>query len=207
MKLLAFIFGSWVFVPYSIFIRFLLKVKGVKVGRKFLIQGTPKLTIRGRASNIIIGDNVTFTGDIDLRNRENGKIIIGNKCRIDHGVRLVAAREATLTIGEETEIGLYSVLNCGADVMIGRQCMISGFVFIQSSNHGTKRGQPIKEQPHIFKPIQIGDDVWLASHSTVLAGATIGSGTIVGAKSVVTKNIPPNSIAVGIPAQITGERN
>lgn len=206
MRLLAFFFGNWVFGPYSWLVRFVLRCRGVKVGKGFRMMGVPRFWIRGSAANIVIGDNVTFTGDVDIRNRENGRILIGNGCRIDHGVRLLAARDGTLRIGDETEIGLYSVFNCGSDVTIGEKCMIAGFVHIQSSNHGMKRGEFIKKQPHVFKPIRIGNDVWLASHVNVLAGVTIGDGAVIGAKAVVTKDVPPYSIAVGIPAQVVGER-
>lgn len=206
MKLLTFLLGDWVYIPYSLMIRIALILKGIKVGRNFSIRGVPRLQVRGKPSNIIIGDNVTFTGDIDVRNRENGKIVIGDGCRIDHGVRLVAARNAVLRIANETEIGLYSVFNCGADVSIGRKCMISGFVYVQSSNHGMERGKFIKDQPHIFEPIKIGDDVLLASHVSVLAGVVIGDGAVVGAKSVVTKDVEDNSIVAGVPAQLKGYR-
>lgn len=206
MRLLAFFLGEWVYVPYSWAVKLALRARGVRVGRRFLMQGVPRLRLRGKASNLVIGDGVTFTGDVDLRNREDGRIVIGDRCRIDHGVRLVAARGATLSLGEETEVGLYSVFNCGADVTIGRGCMVSGFVYIQSSNHGMRKGEFIKRQPHVFEPVRIGDDVLLASHATVLAGVTIGDGAVVAAKAVVTKDVPAGHIVAGIPAHSMGER-
>lgn len=206
MKLLAFVFGEWVYRPYSLGIRLVLRWRGVRVGRNFLVQGIPRFLIRGKAENISIGDNVTFLGDVDIRNREDGAIQIGDGCRIDHGVRLVAARKAVLRLGEKTEIGAYSLFNCGASVTLGRKCMVSGFVHFQSSNHGTRRGIDIKDQPHTYAPIDVGDDVWVGANVTVLPGVSIGNGAILGAKAVVTENVASNTIVVGIPAKPRGER-
>jgi acetyltransferase-like isoleucine patch superfamily enzyme len=207
VRLLAFFLGDWVYGPYSRLVAWRLRRRGVRVGARLRVEGALRLKIRGRPENIRIGDDVMFLGDADLRNRENGRILIGDRCRIDHGVRLVAAREATFSLGEESEIGLYSVVNCGADVTVGRWCMISGFAYLQSSNHGLRRDQLIKRQDHVRAPIRIGDDVLLTSHVTVLPGVTIGDGVVVGAKAVVTEDVPPYTVVVGVPAKPKGERS
>ena len=84
--------------------------------------------------------------------------------------------------------------------------MIAGFCYVQSSNHGTARDQTIKSQRHTYGEIIIGDDCWLASHVTVVAGVRIGNGSIVGANAVVTKDLVDYSINVGIPAKKIGSR-
>lgn len=206
MKLLAFFIGEWIYGPYSALIALSLRLRGARVGRGLLMMGVPRIRLRGKASNLVIGDNVTFTGDVDIRNRENGRIVIGDGARIDHGVRIVAARDGGLILGEKSEIGLYSVINCGALVTIGRKCMISGFVYIQASNHGMKRDEFIQDQPSVLEPITIGDDVLVASHASVLAGVTVGTGAVVAAKSVVTKDVAPYAIVAGVPAAVKGER-
>ena len=97
-------------------------------------------------------------------------------------------------------------MNCGTDVAIGKKCLVSGFVYIQSSNHGTKKDQFIKEQAHTYAPIIIGDDVWLGSHVSVLAGVSIGSGAVVGSKSVVTGSVSPYEVVAGVPAALIKKR-
>ena len=199
--------GEWVYRPYSILIKMILRRKGIHVGSNFYVQGIPKLKIRGEANNIVIGNNVSINGDIDIRNRENGKIIIKDNVAIDHGCRLVVANDATLCIGDNARIGLYTVFNCGEDVFIDNKCLISGFCYIQSSNHGIKKGAYIQDQNHTYGKITIGPDTWLASHVTVLPGVNIKEGAVVGAKAVVTKDIPSFDICAGIPASKVGKRS
>jgi len=181
-------------------------MRGVRVGKGLYIRHVPELIVDGKAQNIIIGDNVKIMGDVQLKVRENGKIVIGNRCKLDKDTRFVAANDAVLTIGSDTNIGPNSIFNCGADVTIGEKCLIAGFVYIQSSNHGIQKGAFIKEQKHTYGKIVIGDDVWLGGHCFVNKGVTIGNGAVVGAGSVVTKDIPECAIVVGNPARVLRQR-
>jgi len=192
--------------PVNIIHRMRLKYHGVKYGRRFMVTGRLKLKIRGRGANIIIGDDFSCLGDLDLRNRENGRIIIGNKVYFDHQIRLVAANDGTLSIGEGTSIASYFVCNAGVDMSVGKNCMFSGFVFINCSDHQMKKGVNICEQPYIHGEIKIGDDVFLGAHVYVMRGTVINNGAVVGANSVVNKDVPENAIAIGVPARIVGYR-
>ena len=90
---------------------------------------------------------------------------------------------------------------------IGRDTLIAMHCRILSSNHTIpNRKVKIRSQPDIFLPVTIGEDVWLGAGVTVLGGVTIGNGCIVGAGAVVTKDLPPYSIAVGVPAKVIRTR-
>jgi acetyltransferase-like isoleucine patch superfamily enzyme len=206
MRFLAFLFGWWVYHPYSAFVAMVLRAKGVRVGRNLYIQGVPYLKLRGKAANVSIGDNVAIYGDIDLRNRENGKIIIESNVSFDLGCRLVAANDATLTFREGADIGGYCIFNCGADVTVGQHVLMASYCYVQSSNHGIRRSELIKRQPHSYGDIVIGRDVWVAGHASILAGVTIAEGAVVGAKAVVASDVAPYAICAGIPARVIGER-
>ncbi|UCD33762.1 MAG: acyltransferase, partial [Desulfobacterales bacterium] len=84
--------------------------------------------------------------------------------------------------------------------------IVGEFVSIRDANHGMERGEPMRYQPHTSKPIRIGRDVWIARGSCILPGVTIGEGSIIAANSVVTKDIPPYSIAAGVPARVIKNR-
>lgn len=206
MRWLAFFFGEFVYRLNSCLVTGLLRLRGVRVGKGLYIQGVPRLKIRGRAKDITIGNNVKILGDIDIRNREKGAIIIEDDVTIDEGCRLVAANLATLRIGKESRIGLFTVINCGDDILIGARVLVSGFCYIQSSNHGIKKGIPVQYQPHTYGKIKIGADVWLGSHVTILPNVTIGDGAVIGAKAVVSRSIRENGIFAGVPAKEIGER-
>ena len=95
-----------------------LKVLGLKVdfGAKF--SNLPLLDIKGNARDIVIGK--VILGEIDIRNRESGKIIFENGCKIEAGCRFVSARNGTIKIAEGTVITTGAIINGGADVMIGQ---------------------------------------------------------------------------------------
>jgi acetyltransferase-like isoleucine patch superfamily enzyme len=79
-------------------------------------------------------------------------------------------------------------------------------VFITASDYQFVRGKRFREQPRRELDVVVGDDVWLGAKVIVTAGVTIGEGCIVGAGAVVTRSIPPGSIAVGVPARVVAER-
>ncbi len=206
MKFLSFIFGWWVFKIYSRIVTLILKFKGIRVGNNFYIQGVPFLKIRGKTKNINFAENVSINGDIDIRNRENGKINVLNNVSIDTNTRFVAANNSLLQIGSGTKIGPYSIFNCGEDIIIGDDCIFAGFCYFQSSNHGFKKGELIKNQNHTYGKISIGNGVWLGAHVIILPGTSIGDGVVVGANSVVKSDIPSNAIVAGSPAKIISYR-
>ena len=190
----------------SFFIKLFLKFYGVKVGDKFYIEGTPKLKINGKGSNIQIGDNVSIFGNIDLRNRENGKIIIKNKVKIDTNSRIVAARDGIIKIDENSVIGPFTIINGGGNVMIGKKVIFAKNISINANDHKHKKYDNICDQGFIYADVIIEDDVWLGANVCVNKGVTIKKGSIVGANAVVTKDTDPYSINVGIPSKKISER-
>lgn len=206
MHFLVLLFGKSIYKPYSFLIKIILLSKGVNVGKSFRIHGRLKLTIAGLPKNISIGNNVFFNGDIDIRNRENGKILFEDNVYVDTDCRFIAANNAELIFRESCEIGLNCLINAGASVEIGKMSMVAGYCTFQSSNHGITKGIPIKNQQHTLEKIFIGEDVWIGASAIILPGVTIESGAVIGAQSVVTKNISSNKVAVGIPAKEVSSR-
>ena len=90
-------------------------------------------------------------------------------------------------------------------VHIGDYVMIGPNTLITTVNHPlTPKGR--REHLGIGKPVTIGNDVWLGANSVIMPGVTIGDGCIIGAGAIVTKSIPPYSVAVGIPAKVIKKR-
>jgi acetyltransferase-like isoleucine patch superfamily enzyme len=112
-----------------------------------------------------------------------------------------------LIVGDNSNIGAYGYIGCAGLIRIGSNVMLSPRVSLYAENHNfDDMSRPMKEQGVTREPIVIEDDCWIASHAVVLAGVTIGRGSIVAAGSVVTKDVPPFSIVAGSPARVIRSR-
>ena len=191
---------------HSFFIKAILKVYKIRIGKNFYIEGIPKLKINGNPENIQIGNNVSILGDIDIRNRENGRIIIKNNVTIEHDCRFVAARDGDIIIDSGTSIGAQAVMNGGADIQIGKNCIFAVRVSINSNDHEAGIHDIIKNQGYKYAPVIIQDDCWFGANVAINKGVSIKKGSIIGANAVVTKDINEFSINVGIPAKQISKR-
>ena len=112
-----------------------------------------------------------------------------------------------ITVGNHVEIGIGSVLYASSHVEIGNNVAIAAQCYIIDSNHGIEKNELIMNQVSKIKgPVVIEDDVWLGAGCKVLSGVHIGKGAVIGANSVVNKDIPAYAIAVGCPAKVIGYR-
>ena len=134
-------------------------------------------------------------------------LILGKKTKISSFVKIKVAN-GLLRIGENCTINSFSFIDADSGgVEIGNNVLIGPHVGIHGSNYNYEsREEFIINQGMVSKGIRIEDDVWIGSHSTILDGVTIGKGAVIGAGAVVTKDILPYSIAVGVPARVIKER-
>ena len=110
-----------------------------------------------------------------------------------------------LYIGEGTYIGEFNNIRAaGGIIRIGKNCNISQHISMIASNHSIALGMNISSQKwdESKTGITIGDDVWIGANCVILPGVHIHNGAVIGAGSVVTKDIPANAIAVGNPAKV-----
>lgn len=131
------------------------------------------------------GPGVGFPPNVSLANAE--RIVIGSRSKIGARTSLWAGdSHGRITIGE--------------DVRLGPEC------FLTASDYGAEPGKKIVEQQRLEADIVVGNDVWLGARVFVTAGVEIGDGCIVGAGAVVTRSLPPGSVAVGVPARVVHSR-
>lgn len=100
-----------------------------------------------------------------------------------------------IKIGRNSRIGKNCTLGAKGGIRIGSNVVISKYVTIESAGLDLASGPPYNS--HTSKPIVIEDGVWIGTHCVILSGVTIGANSIIGAGTVVTKDIPMNSIVVG----------
>ncbi len=111
-----------------------------------------------------------------------------------------------IEIGNNVLVGNYVSLCGQGGISIGNNVMIGAFSQIMSVTHSYQGRQPIYFQPIRKEKILIGSDVWIGTHVTILPGIKIGDGSVVGANSVVTHNVPPFTVVGGVPARYIKKR-
>lgn len=103
-----------------------------------------------------------------------------------------------ITLGKNVFINACCHFQDQGGITIGDNCLIGHNVVFATLNHGIAPNERVSMIP---APIILGKNVWIGSNSTILQGVTIGDNAIIAAGSVVTKNIPANTIAGGVPAK------
>lgn len=159
------------------------KAERVAIGKGLNLMG-------GKYISIGCGTGMGVHGTLQAWNRHNGneyapEISIGANC----------------WIGDYFNISSINKITIGNNVLMGR------WVTILDNDHGKSTQEemsvsPLKRCLYSKNPITIGDRVWIGDKVTILAGINIGEGAIIGSNAVVTKDVPPYSIAVGVPAKI-----
>lgn len=107
--------------------------------------------------------------------------------------------------GSHVRIAPFTHIWGGGGVTIGSYVMIGSHTAITSETHDPSAD--VMFESHLVGPVRIENNVWIGAHVSVLPNVTIGEGSVVGAGSVVNKDIPPNAIAVGVPAKVLRYRN
>lgn len=130
---------------------------------------------------------------------------VGTGCHFSVGIKIVNPER--LHIGDRCRFANSTILGSTGGLSFGASCLI-GFenVFLTRMHRYDRADVPVWEQGYSTAPITLGDDVWTGCRVTVLQGVTIGSHTIVGAGSVVTRDLPPGVIAAGVPARVIRKR-
>ncbi len=140
-------------------------------------------------------------------NSLEGRIELADDVWLSRGCYLVTGPGMEIALGPQTYVGHRCLFYGHGGIRVGRDVLMANDVQLICGNHTfTRRDLPIRAQPTQERPIVIEDDVWLGASSIVLGGVTIGRGSVVGAGAVVTRSLPPYSVARGVPAQVVGSR-
>ena len=138
---------------------------------------------------ISIGDDVLIGPGVAL----SAGMVPGQECLVT----------PVVTIGDRCLIGRGSGIVGHFSISIGNDVWTGHHVYITDQNHGYEDITiPISKQSQPERAVSIGDGSWLGHGSVVLPGVTIGQHVVIGANSVVTKDIPDFSVAVGVPAKV-----
>ncbi|MCA6485843.1 MAG: acyltransferase [Chitinophagaceae bacterium] len=179
--------SGWVLVGKQVSIRY---AGYLEAGKQLIIEDYAEINARS-TQKIILGNRVT----------------IGKYAIIRPGNLYGGEPGEGLRVGDHSNIGPYCYIGCSGFISIGNNVMISPRVSIYAENHvfdspdATIKSQGVKRES-----VVIEDDCWIAANSILLAGVTIGKGSVVAAGSVVTQDVPPFSVVAGVPARIIKNR-
>lgn len=135
-------------------------------------------------------------------NGQKGTLAIDQHTQLSEGV-VIKCYGGKVNIHKNVFLGEYVVIYGHGGVEIGENTLIAMHTCIVSSNHTIPdKNTLVRSKPDILLPVRIGKDVWIGAGVKVLGGVTIGDGCVVGAGAVVTHDLPPYSIATGVPAKV-----
>lgn len=168
----------------------LLFGRHLRLGRNVAIGDGCYLSCFG-AEGVTIGDNVRLKEQVWLQ-------VTGILTEPGRGV----------AIGHDTYIGPHCTLGAGGGLRIGANVTIGAYVDLLAEDHAfADSGRPINRQGVVRQGIVIEDDCWIGNKVIVLDGVRVGRGSVIGAGAVVTRTLPPYSVAVGSPARVIRTRS
>ena len=132
-----------------------------------------------------------------------GRLEIGPHTLLEPDVWITAPGDARIRIGEGCFLNISTMVASVELVEIGDHCMLANGCFVTDGDHRfDDPHRPVPWQGFVAKgPTRIGDNTWLGAHVVVTGGVTIGERCVIGANSVVTKDVEPFTVAAGVPAR------
>jgi len=161
----------------------------------------PRLTV---GPHCFIDDYVTI-----YAHEDGGEVRLGEGVHLYRGTIVEIGHGGSVVIGDHSHVQSdCNIKGFGGSTIIGKHVQIAPHCGFSPYEHGVEDvDRPIREQPITWSgDIVLGDDVWLGLNVQVLDGVEIGHGAVIGAGAVVTESIPPNCIAVGVPARVVRRR-
>lgn len=183
----------------------------LSASNRFRISSTSsfdnKANILGTAIEVVGRNEIIFEEGVRLRDLaieirgDSNRLLISSEARIAGRIELCGDGN-TVTIGARTRIsGAFLGAHNGTSIVIGSDCLFSTEIDIRTTDsHGIYDAAGRRINPD--KDVVVADWVWLGLGVTVLKGSRIGADCVIGARALVAGDIPPNSVAAGIPAHV-----
>ena len=161
--------------------------------------------ISGEGNEVISSNNLIEKSEIVIKGTNN-KLILHSNIKLRGANIIIRGSNNSIEIGRDTTFVGIRIINVGKNnpIVVGENCMFSDHIEIWASDtHSILDQSNVKINPE--KPILIGDKVWVGSRVIILKGVTINSGAVIGMGSIVTKDVPGDSITVGSPNKVIKE--
>jgi acetyltransferase-like isoleucine patch superfamily enzyme len=173
----------------------------------YLVRYWRFLLFRLRNRHVITRGMVFMDRGVELYARRGyGRLIIGRWVHLGVDTAL-RCHEGTLSVGDKTVLGRDVSINCYLDIEIGASVLFADDIYVSDFDHKfADLDVPIKDQGIAKSRVRIEPNVWVGTKVTVARGVVIGTGSVIGANAVVTHDLPPYSVAVGVPARVIKDR-
>ena len=134
----------------------------------------------------------------------SGRLELGPHVLLEPNVWITIADGGRVSIGEGTFLNIGVMVACHESVRLGAHCMFANGCFISDASHRFDDPElPLPWQGFTSKgPTSVGDNVWCGVNVVITTGVTVGERSVIGANSVVTRDLPPYSVAAGAPAKV-----
>jgi len=136
---------------------------------------------------------------LSLGNNKDSVISIGSRSKIKTG-SIIKCYGGVIEIGDRVTVGEYSVLAGHGGIKIGDSCIFGPYVMLNSASHIISGTSDYRFQGELAKGIRVGRNVWIGARCTVLDDVVIEDGAVIGAHSLVNKNVRERTITFGSPA-------
>jgi len=153
-------------------------------------------------------DGLLFLGRrLEVQISRRGVVRFGRFAWIGDGTK-IRCHEGEVIIGPKTVLGQECTISAYKHVRIGEQCVIADRAMFIDFDHGmVEVERPIRVQGIYKRDVDIGSNVWIGYGACILRGVKVGDNAVIGTNSVVTRDVPPNAVVGGIPAQIIRMRD
>jgi acetyltransferase-like isoleucine patch superfamily enzyme len=182
-------------------LRFLRRKRmlNLKYARLLARLGLRKL----RHGRRLVLDGMAFIGPgCAIEIGKKGRVELGRWSWVGHRCKL-RCHEGVISIGAKTVLGQECTISAYQHVSIGRECVIADRTMFIDFDHGmVDVERPIRLQGIYKRDVRVGNNVWIGYGACILRGVTVGDNAVIGTNAVVTRDVPPNAVAAGVPARV-----
>jgi len=148
-------------------------------------------------------DGLLFFGrKLQIQIGRRGTVRFGRFVWVGDGTK-IRCHEGEVVIGAKSVLGQECTISAYQQVEVGRECIVGDRVMIIDFDHGVVEVErPIRLQGIYKRDVKVGHNCWIGYGACILRGVTVGDNSVIGTSSVVTKDLPANSVSAGIPARV-----
>ncbi|MEY2517612.1 MAG: hypothetical protein QOJ89_4970, partial [bacterium] len=127
---------------------------------------------------------------------------LGRWSWIGHGSK-IRVHEGEASIGAKSVLGQECTISAFQHISIGRECIVADRVMLIDFDHGVVEvDRPIRAQGIYKRDVRVGHNVWIGYGVAILRGVTVGDNSVLGTSTIVSKDVPPNAVAAGVPVRV-----